>query len=61
MSRQTGLFEIETAAPRKRRTSGAGNVRPARDSLLLEAPLLPPEIRLGTSSWFFPGWRGLVY
>lgn len=22
---------------------------------------MPPEIRLGTSSWFFPGWRGLVY
>jgi uncharacterized protein YecE (DUF72 family) len=28
---------------------------------LLEAPALPPDIRLGTSSWFFPGWRGLVY
>ncbi len=23
--------------------------------------LLPVDIRLGTSSWFFPGWRGLVY
>jgi uncharacterized protein YecE (DUF72 family) len=22
---------------------------------------LPPEVRLGTSSWSFPGWRGLVY
>ncbi|MCF8532137.1 MAG: DUF72 domain-containing protein [Reyranella sp.] len=28
---------------------------------MLRAPALPPEIRLGTSSWFFPGWRGLVY
>jgi uncharacterized protein YecE (DUF72 family) len=28
---------------------------------LLQAPALPKEIRLGTSSWFFPGWRGLVY
>jgi len=28
---------------------------------LLEAPVLPSDIRLGTSSWFFPGWRGLVY
>jgi uncharacterized protein YecE (DUF72 family) len=28
---------------------------------LLQAPALPPEIRLGTSSWFFPGWRGLIY
>lgn len=23
--------------------------------------MLPIDIRLGTSSWFFPGWRGLVY
>lgn len=22
---------------------------------------LPPEIHLGTSSWAFPGWRGIVY
>jgi uncharacterized protein YecE (DUF72 family) len=28
---------------------------------LLAAPALPTDIRLGTSSWFFPGWRGLVY
>jgi uncharacterized protein YecE (DUF72 family) len=36
-------------------------VRAAWDSPLLEAPTLPSDIRLGTSSWFFPGWRGLVY
>ena len=23
--------------------------------------MLPTDIRLGASSWFFPGWRGLVY
>lgn len=61
MSRQPGLFETATAAPPRRRASGAGDVRPARDSPLLEAPPLPVDIRLGTSSWFFPGWRGLVY
>ena len=61
MSRQPGLFESETAAPPRRRAAGAGDVRPARDSPLLEAPQLPLDIRLGTSSWFFPGWRGLVY
>lgn len=61
MSRQPGLFETETAAPPRRKTSGAGDVTPARGSPLLEAPALPPDIRLGTSSWFFPGWRGLVY
>jgi uncharacterized protein YecE (DUF72 family) len=61
LSRQPGLFESGTAEPPKRQTAGAGDVRPARDSPLLEAPALPPDIRLGTSSWFFPGWRGLVY
>lgn len=59
MSRQPGLFE--TSAPPTRRKATAGDVRPAMDSPLLQAPVLPTDIRLGTSSWFFPGWRGLVY
>ena len=59
MSRQPGLFE--TSAPPVRRKATAGDVRPAMDSPLLQAPVLPIDIRLGTSSWFFPGWRGLVY
>ncbi len=60
MSQQPGLFEAPPATPR-RRASAAGEVLPSNKSPLLEAPVLPPEIRLGTSSWFFPGWRGLVY
>ena len=59
MSRQPGLFE--TSAPPVRRKATAGDLRPAMDSPLLQAPVLPTDIRLGTSSWFFPGWRGLVY
>lgn len=59
MSRQPGLFE--TSAPPVRRKATVGDVRPAMDSPLLQAPVLPTDIRLGTSSWFFPGWRGLVY
>lgn len=59
MNRQPGLFESSTAPPQRR--TAPGEVRPAWDSPLLQAPVLPPEIRLGTSSWFFPGWRGLVY
>jgi uncharacterized protein YecE (DUF72 family) len=55
---QPGLFEQH--APTKR-APAAGDVRPSRDSPLLQAPVLPEGIRLGTSSWFFPGWRGLVY
>src|SRR5260370_22755958 len=59
LSRQPELFE--QPAPPKRRAAVAGEVRPAWDSPLLQAPVLPADIRLGTSSWFFPGWRGLVY
>jgi uncharacterized protein YecE (DUF72 family) len=59
LSRQPGLFE--QSAPPPRRRASAGEVRPAWDSPLLGAPTLPADIRLGTSSWFFPGWRGLVY
>ncbi len=66
MSRQPGLFEQiappeRPAAPLKRSRPAAGEVRPSWDSPLLQAPALPRDIRLGTSSWFFPGWRGLVY
>jgi uncharacterized protein YecE (DUF72 family) len=59
LNRQPGLFESSTTPPARR--VAAGEVRPAWDSPLLQAPVLPAEIRLGTSSWFFPGWRGLVY
>lgn len=59
MSRQPGLFE--TPSPPKRRAAAGGEVQPASQSPLLQAPVLPSDIRLGTSSWFFPGWRGLVY
>ena len=60
MSHQPGLFEQPAPAP-KRRAPAASDVQPATASPLLGAPILPGEIRLGTSSWFFPGWRGLVY
>lgn len=33
---------------------------PPADAIEL-APQLPKQLRLGTSSWMFPGWRGLVY
>ena len=59
MSQQPGLFE-QPGAP-KRHKPAPGEVRPCWDSPLLQAPAMPADIRLGTSSWFFPGWRGLVY
>ena len=56
---QPGLFE-QPGAPQRSKPA-PDEVRPSWDSPLLQAPVLPREIRLGSSSWFFPGWRGLVY
>ena len=34
---------------------------PVSDDLRGRGEQLPPAVRLGTSSWSFPGWEGLVY
>jgi uncharacterized protein YecE (DUF72 family) len=34
---------------------------PPRDELQALSSKLSPELRMGTMSWSFPGWRGLVY
>jgi len=48
-----------SGAPRR---SGAG-VQPAEHAEELRAlsSALPPRLRLGTSSWTYPGWAGLVW
>ena len=46
--------------PRKGRREPVGPAA-AGDALRATAAALPPNIRLGTSSWAFPGWAGLVY
>ena len=40
-----------------------GTVIPARPDAdhVRTASLLPPEVRIGTSSWSFPGWSGIVW
>lgn len=47
---------------RKRRSS-AGVVSAAANDEALKAlaRALPPQLRLGTSSWTYPGWKGLVW
>jgi uncharacterized protein YecE (DUF72 family) len=52
------------ASPRGRRTRDRAQevgaaVQPAEVSAL--AASLPAEVHLGTSSWNFPGWKGLVW
>lgn len=34
---------------------------PVHDDEVILAARMPAGVRLGTSSWSFPGWRGLVY
>ena len=57
MDLQLGLFPDEPAAPQ------AVTVEAARPDPELRAVAteLPRTVRLGTSSWSFPGWEGIVY
>jgi uncharacterized protein YecE (DUF72 family) len=59
--RQLSLFG--EPAPRGRSRSAEPPVGPAAvtDALRDLAAALPAGVRLGTSSWSFPGWEGLVY
>lgn len=56
MDLQLGLFDGAT-------TPGVAPVAPAPvpPELAAVAARLPAGLRLGTSSWSFPGWEGLVY
>ena len=49
--------------PPRPRASRSTAVLPAPPSpeLIALAARLPPRLRLGTSSWHFPGWAGLVW
>ncbi|MCI3205577.1 MULTISPECIES: DUF72 domain-containing protein [Pandoraea] len=47
-----------TESPRRRGGVGAADSPPAMHTL---GEHLPGNIRLGTSSWSFPGWKGIVW
>ncbi len=58
MAKQLSLFEgARHGAPRAAYIAPAEHAGEARDL----ARQLPPGVRLGTSSWHFPGWRGIVW
>jgi uncharacterized protein YecE (DUF72 family) len=60
---QLGLFQSpDDNGPGERKDEGA-LVRPAAVDAALTAlaERMPHDVRLGTSSWSFPGWQGLVY
>jgi uncharacterized protein YecE (DUF72 family) len=72
MATQLGLFdddpapEASRAGPHPAGAGGRRRVEPVRpvaapERLARLAASLPAGLRLGTSSWSFPGWEGLVY
>ncbi|HKJ01251.1 MAG TPA: DUF72 domain-containing protein [Longimicrobiales bacterium] len=56
MDAQLGLFD-DTPTPGVTPVASA----PVPPELVRAAGRLPENLRLGTSSWSFPGWEGLVY
>lgn len=48
------------ASPKKRRTRDVLAAEPSPEVLEV-AKALPPTVHLGTSTWSFPGWKGIVY
>ena len=56
--RQPSLFGPPPPAPSARSKVGPASVPEGLESV---AQKLPRGIRLGTSSWSFPGWKDLVY
>ena len=59
---QRGLFgdPEPPPEPKRRRKEGVGPA-PVPSELAAIAARLPGSLRLGTSSWSFPGWKGIVY
>ncbi|MFL9963949.1 DUF72 domain-containing protein [Paraburkholderia sediminicola] len=51
---------IPAGAPKKRRAREILAAPPSAELLALAAELAP-QIHLGTSTWSFPGWNGIVY
>ena len=61
-SDQLSLFPVDSAAGTSRAASADEAALERRfDELRTVAAALPPQVRMGTSSWSFPGWRGIVY
>ena len=54
-------FELFAEGPWVPRTASPPRAAPVSHELVELGARLPTEVRLGTSSWSFPGWTGLVY
>ena len=61
-SDQLSLFPVDSAARTSREAaSDQVSLEERFAALRAVAAQLPPTLRMGTSSWSFPGWRGIVY
>lgn len=58
MSDQLALFDI---APAEEPDPSAAQLRRVHDEAAAIAARLPAGLFFGTSSWSFPGWKGIVY
>src|SRR5262245_693991 len=62
---QLELFgDASSAAPGGSRAARPDEIvapLPPRPEHVAHAERLPPGVRIGTSSWSFPGWSGIVY
>ncbi|AYY98147.1 DUF72 domain-containing protein [Burkholderia multivorans] len=60
----TGMLWDDPAPPpepRKRARRRGVPPAPVTPEVAAAAAALPPNVRLGTSSWYFPGWNGIVF
>ena len=60
-NRQLGLFGDQPDSPRSDGRRKTVQLAEAAASLADVARAVPPGVHLGTSSWSFPGWEGIVY
>lgn len=51
---------VEEAAPKRKKGIGVA-AQPQDEALHALAKQLPTSLRLGTSTWTYPGWKGLVW
>jgi uncharacterized protein YecE (DUF72 family) len=61
MAHQPSLFSEDGEGAPGPRSDSAETLEERFDRLRPIAAALPPGVRFGTSSWSFPGWKGLVY
>jgi uncharacterized protein YecE (DUF72 family) len=60
-SQQPSLFPYDGDEPPRGRNADAGRLAERFERLRPVAAALPAGVRFGTSSWSFPGWKGLVF